>query len=109
MDTPASDVVVGTRYIYTLALALVGLALATSAIPFLLLRFLKRRWLAGKLSGCLVCRSEPRSRRLSGATQALRSACTEVTRIVLCACCAALALALVSRSAKRLQTTAQAR
>jgi len=46
MDTPANggvgaqplqDVVVSTRYIYTLALALVGLALATSTILFLLI------------------------------------------------------------------------
>jgi hypothetical protein len=33
------DVVVGTRYIYTLALALVGLALATCAILFLMIDF----------------------------------------------------------------------
>ena len=33
------DVVVGTRYIYTLALALVGLAAATSAILFLFVDF----------------------------------------------------------------------
>ena len=46
MDTPANggarspeDVVVGTRYIYTLALALVGLAMATCAILFLLIDF----------------------------------------------------------------------
>jgi hypothetical protein len=44
MDTPANggveaEPVVGTRYIYTLALALVGLALATSAILFLLIDF----------------------------------------------------------------------
>jgi hypothetical protein len=45
MDTPASggaaplDVVVDTRYIYTLALALVGLALATSAVLFLFIDF----------------------------------------------------------------------
>ena len=45
MDIPANgvrlpeDVVVGTRYIYTLALALVGLALATSAILFLFIDF----------------------------------------------------------------------
>ena len=46
MDTPANigaqplqDVVVGTRYIYTLALALVGLALATCAILFLMIDF----------------------------------------------------------------------
>jgi len=44
MDTPANggarppdDVVVDTRYIYTLALALVGLALATCAILFLMI------------------------------------------------------------------------
>jgi hypothetical protein len=36
---PVEDVVVGTRYIYALALALVGLALATSAILFLLIDF----------------------------------------------------------------------
>jgi hypothetical protein len=39
MDTPANDVVVGTRYIYTLALALVGLALATGAILPLMIDF----------------------------------------------------------------------
>ena len=46
MNTPANggarppeDVVVGTRYIYTLALALVGLAAASSAILFLFLDF----------------------------------------------------------------------
>ena len=44
MYTPANgqaleDVVVGTRYIYTLALALVGLALATCAILFLMIDF----------------------------------------------------------------------
>jgi hypothetical protein len=46
MDTPANsatrppeDLVVGTRYIYTLALALVGLALATCAILFLMIDF----------------------------------------------------------------------
>jgi hypothetical protein len=45
MDTPANvgqpleDVVVGTHYIYTLALALVGLALATCAILFLMIDF----------------------------------------------------------------------
>jgi hypothetical protein len=48
MDTPANggvgaqplqDVVIGTRYIYTLALALVGLALATCAILFLMIDF----------------------------------------------------------------------
>jgi hypothetical protein len=39
MDTPESDVVVGTRYIYALALALVGLALATCAILFLFIDF----------------------------------------------------------------------
>ena len=38
MDTPA-DVVVGTRYIYTLALALVGLALATCVILPLMIDF----------------------------------------------------------------------
>ena len=37
MHTPAEDVVVDTRYIYALALALVGLAAATSAILFLLI------------------------------------------------------------------------
>ena len=36
---PPEDVVVGTRYIYTLALALVGLALATCAILFLMIDF----------------------------------------------------------------------
>jgi hypothetical protein len=36
---PPEDVVVGTRYIYTLALALVGLALATCAILFLMTDF----------------------------------------------------------------------
>jgi hypothetical protein len=36
---PAEDVVVGTHYIYTLALALVGLALATCAILFLMIDF----------------------------------------------------------------------
>ena len=46
MDIPANgaarlpeDVVVGTRYIYTLALALVGLAATTSAILFLKIDF----------------------------------------------------------------------
>jgi hypothetical protein len=46
MDTPANgrtrlpeDVVVDTRYIYTLALALVGLALASCAILFLFIDF----------------------------------------------------------------------
>ena len=46
MDTPEhggtrlpEDVVVDTRYIYMLALALVGLALATSAILFLFIDF----------------------------------------------------------------------
>jgi hypothetical protein len=45
MDTPASGgveaqpLVIGTRYIYTLALALVGLALATCAILFLIIDF----------------------------------------------------------------------
>jgi len=45
MDTPANgarppqDVVVSTRYIYTLALALVGLALATIVILFLSIDF----------------------------------------------------------------------
>ena len=46
MDIPANgvarlpeDVVVDTRYIYTLALALVGLALATCAILFLFIDF----------------------------------------------------------------------
>ena len=45
MDTPANggaepiDVVVDTRYIYTLALALVGLALATSTVLFLFMDF----------------------------------------------------------------------
>ena len=48
MDTPANggvgaqplqDVDIGTRYIYTLALALVGLALATCAILFLMIDF----------------------------------------------------------------------
>ncbi len=46
MDTPEhgrarslADVVVGTQYIYTLALALVGLALATSVILFLFIDF----------------------------------------------------------------------
>ena len=48
MDTPANggvgaqpleDVVVGTHYIYTFALALVFMALATSAILFLLIDF----------------------------------------------------------------------
>jgi hypothetical protein len=45
MNTPANsgarppDVVVDIRYIYTLALALVGLALATSAILFLFIDF----------------------------------------------------------------------
>jgi hypothetical protein len=33
------DVVVGARYIYTLALALVGLALATCTILFLMIDF----------------------------------------------------------------------
>jgi hypothetical protein len=38
MDTPANDgVVVGTRYIYTFALALMGIALVASAILFLML------------------------------------------------------------------------
>jgi len=36
---PLEDVVVNTRYIYTLALALVGLALATCAILFLMIDF----------------------------------------------------------------------
>ena len=36
---PLEDVVIGTRYIYTLALALVGLALATCAILFLMIDF----------------------------------------------------------------------
>ena len=36
---PLQDVVIGTRYIYTLALALVGLALATCAILFLMIDF----------------------------------------------------------------------
>ena len=46
MDIPANDgarlpedVVIGTRYIYTLALALVGLALATCAILFSMIDF----------------------------------------------------------------------
>ena len=48
MDTPANggvgarpleDVVVGTRHIYTLALALMGIALVASAILFLLIDF----------------------------------------------------------------------
>jgi hypothetical protein len=46
MDIPANgaarlseDVVVDTRYIYMLALALVGLALATCAILFLMIDF----------------------------------------------------------------------
>jgi hypothetical protein len=46
MDTPANggvgsqpDVVVTAHYIYTLALALVGLAVATSAILFLFIDF----------------------------------------------------------------------
>ena len=39
VDTPVNDVVVGTRYIYTLALALVGLALATGAILPLMIDF----------------------------------------------------------------------
>jgi hypothetical protein len=39
MHTPAEDVVVDTRYIYALALALVGLAAATSAILFLFIDF----------------------------------------------------------------------
>jgi hypothetical protein len=42
MNTPANppeDVIVDTRYIYTLALALVGLALATSAMLFLFIDF----------------------------------------------------------------------
>ena len=42
MNTPGArppDVVVDTRYIYTLALALVGFALATSAILFLFIDF----------------------------------------------------------------------
>ena len=38
-DRPPDDVVVDTRYIYTLALALVGLALATCAILFLMIDF----------------------------------------------------------------------
>lgn len=38
METPANDgVVVATRYIYTLALALMCIALATSAILFLMI------------------------------------------------------------------------
>ena len=36
---PLQDVVVGARYIYTLALALVGLAATTSAILFLFIDF----------------------------------------------------------------------
>jgi len=36
---PPEDVVVDTRYIYTLALALVGFALASSAILFLMIDF----------------------------------------------------------------------
>jgi hypothetical protein len=36
---PPDDVVVDTRYIYTLALALVGLAATTSAILFLFIDF----------------------------------------------------------------------
>jgi hypothetical protein len=36
---PPENVVVGTRYIYTRALALVGLALATCAILFLMIDF----------------------------------------------------------------------
>jgi hypothetical protein len=36
---PLEDVVVSTRYIYTLALALVGLALATCAMLFLMIDF----------------------------------------------------------------------
>ena len=36
---PPEDVVVDTRYIYTLALALVGLALATCAILFSMIDF----------------------------------------------------------------------
>ena len=36
---PLEDIVIGTRYIYTLALALVGLALATCAILFLMIDF----------------------------------------------------------------------
>ena len=36
---PPEDVVVDTRYIYTLALALVGLAATTSAILFLVIDF----------------------------------------------------------------------
>ena len=39
MHTPAEDVVVDARYIYTLAFALVGLAAATSAILFLMIDF----------------------------------------------------------------------
>ena len=48
METPANggvgaqrleDVVIDTRYIYTLSLALVGLALATCAILFLTIDF----------------------------------------------------------------------
>jgi hypothetical protein len=39
MHTPAEDVVVDTRYIYTLALALVGLALVTSVTLFSLIDF----------------------------------------------------------------------
>jgi hypothetical protein len=45
MNTPANggarppDIVVDTRYIYALALALIGLALATCAILFLLIDF----------------------------------------------------------------------
>ena len=36
---PPEDVIVDTRYIYTLALALVGLALGNSAILFLFIDF----------------------------------------------------------------------
>jgi hypothetical protein len=36
---PLADAVVSTRYIYTLALALMGLALATCAILFLMIDF----------------------------------------------------------------------
>jgi len=39
MNNPANDVVIGAGYIYTLALALVGLALATCAILFLMTDF----------------------------------------------------------------------
>ena len=60
MDIPANggarlseDVVVDTRYIYMLALALVGLALATCAILFLMIAFLKAM---ATLSGCRASR-----------------------------------------------------